>query len=156
MRRILLISWVLFASDGAVIAGQGSREPLAFVFTVVRFLAVHPGRVSLVDLQRNSGRAGNDLDIYRRLYGTAALQRLSQYNAAHRLRGDVPDPTDPQLQEIQDAQASANDPRFKSAMPALALLWGSWALICLIVPALVVRRAARLSRNGANPPRPSA
>jgi hypothetical protein len=132
MRRLFLITWVIIAFNGAVIAGQGSREPLGFMLTVVRFLVVHPGRVSLADLQRNSGRAGKDLIIYGRLYGTAALQRLSQYNAEHRLHGCLPDPTDPRLQEIQDAQASANDPRFKNALPALGMLWGGWALICVV------------------------
>ena len=76
LRRIYLIAWVIVAWNGAVITGRASREPLEFMFVVARFLVAHAGHVSLADLQRHSGRAGNDFAIYRKLYGPAALEEL--------------------------------------------------------------------------------
>jgi len=149
MRRILLIAWAIIAFNGTVIAGRLSSEPIAIIFTVVRFLVAHPGRVSLADLQRNSGRAGNDFDIYQRLYGATAFRRLQQYIAADRRRGgDTPGPTDPQLQEIQDAQYWANDPRFRCCLPTLAMIWVAWAHICVALPWTVLRLVPRDSGGG--------
>jgi len=147
-----LIAWVIMAWNGAVITGRASREPLEFMFVVTRFLIAHAGHVSLADLQRNSGRAGNDFAVFRQLYGPAALEELHRYIAAHPLRGCVPDPTDPRFQEIQDVQATANDGRFKQALPVLVLLWGAWALLCVTLPAAVLRLVSHGS--GAIHPRP--
>src|SRR2546427_5022704 len=107
LRRIYLIAWVVLAWNGTVFAVNASREPVAFIFVVARFLVAHTGHVSLADLQRNGGIRGNDFVIYQQLYGPKALDELHRYIAAHPLRGCIPDPTDPRLQEIQDAQASA-------------------------------------------------
>jgi hypothetical protein len=149
VRRLYLIAWVVVAWNGAVLAVQASREPVAFTFVVAHFLAVHAGHVSLADLQRNSGR--NDFAIYQQLYGRAALEELHRYIAAHPLRGCVPDPTDPRLQEIQDAQASANDVRFKLALPKLALVWGIWGLLCVALPIAALRLAAHGPRPMPSP-----
>ena len=142
LRRFYLVVWIILACNGAVIAGGLSREPLQFVYVVVRFLAAHAGHVSLADLQRNSGRAGNDFAVYRRLYGETAVRQAHEYIANHPLRGCVPDPTEPRLQGIQDAQAAANDRRFKGAVPELVMLWGAWGLLCVLLPRLGLRLLA--------------
>ena len=152
LRQFYLVVWIILAFNGAFIAGRLSREPLHFVYAVVRFLAAHVGHVSLADLQRNSGGAGNDFAVYRRLYGEPAVRQAHEYIVNHPLRGCVPDPTEPRLQEIQDAQAAANDRRFKDAFPALVMLWGAWGLVCALLPGLGLRlheHPLATSRTGA-------
>jgi hypothetical protein len=151
LRRIYLIAWVVLAWNGTVFAVNASREPVAFMFVVARFLVAHAGHVSLADLQRNGGPWGNDFVIYQQLYGPRALDELHRYIAAHPLRGCIPDPTEPRLQEIQDAQASANDRRFKLAVPVLAFIWGTWGVLCLAIPSAVLRLIPRESRAMPSP-----